>query len=88
MRHRISDREITLVIQDIHNWLSERIQQKGRDSFVSIHEIRGVIDEEYCELQEEMHKKNYLTIEHELKDLAVSAIFGLASLRKLRKNKL
>jgi len=85
MRPKISKIEIAHTVIDIDNWLLERIKQKGSGSLISINEIRGVIDEEYCELREEMHIKDYVGIEHELMDLAVAAIFGLASLRKLRK---
>jgi hypothetical protein len=84
MRPKISKVKMAHTVTDIDTWLLKRIKQKGRGSFISVNEIRGVIDEEYCELREEMHIRDYDGIEHELKDVAVAAIFGLASLRKMR----
>jgi len=84
MRPKILESKVIITLVDIEDWLFKRIKEKGRGSFISVNEIRGVIDEEYRELQDEMHLKNYEGIEHELKDVAIAAIFGLASLRKLR----
>lgn len=68
-------------LEDIKLWLDYRVAQKGDGAFASLHELRGVIDEEFSELMEALHQKDLAQIEHELKDLAVAAIFGLACLR-------
>lgn len=59
-------------------WLSMRLEEKGYESFASMHEIRGVIDEEVRELQDAMHEQDVEKIVHELKDVCVAAMFGLA----------
>ncbi len=68
-------------LEDVKLWLDWRIAQKGNGAFASLHELRGVLDEEYDELMEALHLKDLAQIEHELKDLAVAALFGLACLR-------
>lgn len=68
-------------LEDVSLWLDYRIAEKGQGAFSSLHELRGVISEEYDELMEALHQKDLGQIEHELKDLAVAVIFGLACLR-------
>ena len=72
-------------LEDVFLWLEIRIAAKGAGAFSSLHEMRGAISEEYDELMEALHQKDLGQIEHELKDLAIAVIFGLACLgcRKL-----
>ncbi len=81
MREEITSTEISMAVGEVQDWLWVRLKEKGRGSFASTHELRGVIDEEFNELRVALHAKLQDEIIHELKDLAVAAIFGLACLR-------
>jgi len=81
MRPQITTKEIDSTLKRVVDWLDKRIKEKGYGSFSSIHEIRGVIDEEIIELKDAMHEKDYAAMEHELKDVIVAGIFGLACLK-------
>jgi len=60
--------------------LKRRIAEKGAGAFASSHEISGIMTEEYQEFLEAVHVGDRLEIEAELADIAVTAIFGLASI--------
>jgi hypothetical protein len=83
MAQRIPVAESTrdLVLREIKARLEVRIQEKGDGSFASLHELRGVLDEEHDELKEAFHLKDIAHIEEELIDLIVGAVFGLACIR-------
>ncbi len=81
MREEITSTKISMAVGKVQDWLWIRLKEKGRGSFLSSHELRGVIDEEFNELCEALHLCHHDKIVHELKDLAVAAIFGLACLR-------
>lgn len=70
-----------LVLQEVKAALERRVQEKGDGAFVSIHELRGVLDEEWDELRDAMHSKDLGRIEAELMDWIVGAVFGLACIR-------
>lgn len=80
-RPKITAREIDSAIKEMQAWMFKRLNEKGNGSFSSIHEIRGMIDEEFNELREAMHNKDQDAIAHELKDVIVGALFALACLR-------
>ncbi len=65
-------------LTSVKEWLDMRVAQKGDGAFVNIHEARGVLDEEYNELMEALHKRDFPEIEHELKDLIAGGLFTLA----------
>lgn len=69
------------VLAEVKAALERRVQQKGDGAFVSIHELRGALDEEHDELAEAMHSKDLALIEAELMDKVVAGIFGLACIR-------
>jgi len=60
---------------------------KGWGVFVNALEARGVIEEEFEELADEIRDHNLDGIEHELEDLAVAVLWAMASLRKFRQEK-
>lgn len=64
--------------REIDEMLAFRLLEKGYGAFASTHEMRGSMDEEFCELREAMHKKDRILVKDELKDVAVCAIFSLA----------
>jgi NTP pyrophosphatase (non-canonical NTP hydrolase) len=59
--------------------LREKIKQKGDRSFNSPHEALGVLTEEYMELIQAVQSNNPNLVREELLDVAVSAIWGVAS---------
>jgi NTP pyrophosphatase (non-canonical NTP hydrolase) len=64
----------------VSNALLKRLKQHGYDSFSSIHEILGIMDEEHYELLMAVHKNDDLQVKEELVDIAVGALFGIATL--------
>jgi len=81
MRAQITNSEISFAVEEVQSWLWMRIKEKGRGSFISIHEARGAIDEEFFELREAFGSKEKVAIIHELKDVIVSSIVALACIR-------
>lgn len=80
-RKHIPESTRDLALFELKACLEARIREKGDGAFVSIHEMRGVLSEEWQELKEAMHSKKLPDIEAELMDLAVGAIFAYACLR-------
>ena len=74
---------IEMALDRLKKKLAYRLEQKGRAAWVSTHEIKGLVDEEIDELKDACHKNNILDFEEELLDIAVAAVFGLASIYKL-----
>lgn len=70
-----------LVLRQVKAALERRVQEKGDGAFVSIHELRGALDEEWDELTDAMHSKDLGRIEAELMDWIVGGVFGLACIR-------
>lgn len=71
---------------DILKQLKDKIRKKGAFTNQSMHEIYGLIAEEFNrEYLLAMHNNDLDGCEEELVDIAVAAIWGLASLRFLRK---
>jgi hypothetical protein len=70
-----------LALSELAACLEARIGEKGDGSFASIHEIWGCLGEEWEELKEAIHRKDFGKVESELMDVAVGAIFAYACLR-------
>lgn len=81
MREPINLSEIEKAMSDVRVFLENKIKEKGNLSFASIHEISGVLDEEFDELKESIHLNDYNQVEIELKDVIISAFWGLVSLQ-------
>ncbi len=66
---------------EVNKKLLYRMETKGNKSYASIHEIYGLLHQELNELDEAIHKR-YTDADkiEELKDIAVAAIFGIASI--------
>ncbi len=60
--------------------IADKLSRKGNLSFISKHEILGVITEEYKELIDAVHSKDDKNLIEELLDLGVAVMFSLASL--------
>jgi len=56
--------------------LQRRLDQKGYGTFLSTHEILGVLSEEFDEFEAAVHKNNQEEVLKELMDVAVGAVFG------------
>lgn len=75
-REQISDNAVDNMVESLRTAIEFRLEQKGRGSVSSIHEILGIITEEYQELIDAVKSNRHDRIQKELIDLAVGAIFG------------
>jgi len=55
--------------------------RKGDGAFVSMHECMGALDEEVRELKDAVHQGDQAGFESEMMDVAVAAVFSVASKR-------
>jgi hypothetical protein len=78
-RHRIE-----AVVSELQKQIDKRIDKHGRDSFIGPHEIFGVLAEEVDEYLVEVRLEDHDKQVAELFDIAVAAVFGIASLRTNR----
>lgn len=65
--------------------LQKRLKQHGHAPLASIHEILGIMDEEHYELLMAVHQNDNDQVVEELVDIAVGALFGIASLKQKQK---
>jgi len=80
-RPQISKKAIKEARDEIYQKTLSAFQQKGWGSLASIHELSGVLKEEYDEVSDEIHASNYPMLIEELKDLAVACLFGIACIK-------
>lgn len=82
MRKELTHSDFVNALEEVDEKLSRRMLQKGMGTYASIHEILGIVQEEVTEYQEEVHAKNDREAQvQELIDIAVGAIWGIASIR-------
>lgn len=79
---------LDLVLEVVKDGLKRRIQKHGVGALVGPHEIAGVLEEEMREMWNEVHGDDDARVHHELLDVAVAALFGMASLWTLERVKL
>lgn len=81
-RQQLTEEELNQASYGIWNKTLFRFEQKGHGSFSSSHEILGILNEEMKEYTDAVHENqsDHDKIE-ELKDIAVAALFGIASIR-------
>ena len=77
----VSESTRDLILREVKDRLERRVKEKGDGAFVSIHELRGALDEEWDELTRAMHSKDLGRIEAEIMDWIVGGVFGLACIR-------
>ncbi|WP_163192579.1 MazG nucleotide pyrophosphohydrolase domain-containing protein [Clostridium thermarum] len=77
-REELTEEQVMNAVDKVVEKLRYRLNQKGYGSFVSRHEILGVMTEEFKEFVDAVHSKNYDEMREEIMDLAVGCIFGLA----------
>lgn len=79
MRKQIDDKSITDAFIALRNHLIIVLNNKGRGTFASSHEVLGVLTDERSETIQAIQRKAGLeAIRHELLDEAVTAIFAVA----------
>ena len=78
-RNRISIEEVDIALETIRDKILEKLEEKGPHALVSIHEILGVVAEEYDELIDAVRSNDHKAVMSECEDIAVGAIFGLMS---------
>jgi len=81
-RRQISTEVLAKTILLVDEVLKARMKQKGEHAFVSIHEILGIVDEEHDELKDAVRENNPGKVQAELIDIAVGAIWGIASIEE------
>jgi NTP pyrophosphatase (non-canonical NTP hydrolase) len=71
----VVDSAIEIVKRKIH----VKLKEKGPHAMASIHEILGIVTEEYDELIAAVRSDSHEAVMSECEDVAVAAIFGLMS---------
>lgn len=82
-RKKVPVGDIENALSALRHRLHYRVKQYGDHGFASIHEILGLISEEFREFEEEVHSdKSELRykISSELLDIAVGCIWGYLSI--------
>ena len=75
-RTQITEQQIDAEFEEVKRAMKFRLEQKGYGTFASIHEISGVITEEYDEMKDAVRENDPPQVRKELVDIAVGAIFG------------
>lgn len=80
-RQQLEHEDLHKAMSDVSAKLGFRAKQKGLGTMASCHEILGIIEDEVQEYRDEVHAKSEAKLKiEELKDIAVAAIFGIASI--------
>lgn len=77
-RTELTADDINIAIGKLQKEVARRLNEKGKESFASRHEILGVIAEEYHELIDAVTSKPSSDVEDELFDLAAGAVISVA----------
>ena len=80
-RETIKKEALQSTLKYVLEELDKRIAEKGDVGFASIHECSGVIDEEVSEMKEAVGNNDHIEFDKECADIAVAAIWSIASLR-------
>jgi hypothetical protein len=81
-RQQLTQRDIDDALLETKYKLVYRLQQKGMGSYASVHEILGILKQELEEYNDAVHQRTSENDKvEELKDIAIAAIFGIASIR-------
>ena len=81
-RHMLSAMDLEKALDAVRTKTWYRMRQKGRGATASSHEILGCIVDEVEEYRDEVHAKSDGEAKvQELLDIAVAAVWGIASIR-------
>lgn len=81
-RQQMTPHDLDYAVNVVHDKLLYRANQKGLGTYASIHEALGILMEEMTEFTDEVHAKNSKQNQiEELKDIAVGAIWAIASIQ-------
>lgn len=75
----VTNQELADALRLIGEGLQRRLKEKGTKSFIGLHEIDGILDEEVREWKAEVHGSDRKAAVMELVDVAVTCAFGIAS---------
>jgi hypothetical protein len=78
---KVSKQIVQDVLKDFDKRFSSKRVEKGMNSFNSLAEIQGKLLEEFHESVVEMHNRDRKAYELELLDVAITALFGIMSMR-------
>lgn len=78
-RNLIKPSDVDYALEIIRAKILQKLEEKGPRCLVSIHEILGVVGEEYDELIDAVRSNDHKAVMSECEDVAVGAIFGLMS---------
>lgn len=81
-RKQLNKKAIDCAVNDFRKMLEYRLKEKGRGTFASKHEILGVVTAELQELTDAVEHKFVEDVRHELLDVAVGCVFGVACIDK------
>ena len=76
-RTELTDEQIEIAFTALRTSLENAMEEKGRGSYVSWHELRGILDEEVEEFHDAVRDEDKRR--EELLDILVASIWGLAS---------
>lgn len=83
VRPTITQAEADKAVQLAYRALQKHMEQKGTGAFISPHEMLGQVEEEAFEFKLGVQSNSYLDQKNELLDIAVAAIWSIASLKRL-----
>ena len=81
-RDIIKNTTVDKVIELVLKKLQKKMTKKGMGGFVSSHEGYGVVMDEFVELGEAVHDNDIDGVINEIVDIAVAAIWSIASFIK------
>jgi len=80
-RQQLRNHDFYKASEGVKHKLQYRRGQKGNGTYASIHEALGILQEEMTEFENEVHAKTSRKNQvEELKDIAVGAIWAIASI--------
>lgn len=84
-RPQIKDEHFLMALNYISGRLDDRRREKGDGIIASYPELRGVLETEFQEYREADHARDFMAVFHELTDIAVGCLWGLASMLHIQK---
>lgn len=82
-RVQVPEAQVDFAFGDVRKMMAKRLVQHGRGGYIGPHETYGILAEELNkECLDAVHANDVQQVIKELIDVAVGAIFGIASLRE------